>query len=357
MLNPLKTLRYLVFVMFLISNAIIASVAVWNLSLNVVAREISTYLIVLGAVGLVFIFTVIFSDLFGKDLLISRVWFELLWVILFFVMELAGATTLTARKGQVCNLNSSVMSCVPTQVLQAFTWICAICLLAYFILLLVSATLKYKDDATIWNCSVRKIIWQQTKTTAFLPPLPRFHTQVPVIAAPGPQRIVTIPEAVLSYRSGLSLSYEIEHYQPPAPDATDLGPSADAPLSPLLLQPLSMPVSPPRILQQQPQQSSSAAFTPFYPSYLQTAINPALSPQVRRPPQALSPSPPPLGDWPRHDVTSLPARGKRKQTLPAPYSFTMPTAVQQRHDQPTRSRPGGPRRRPNDHGPPIDDHT
>jgi len=240
------------------------------------------------------------------------------------------------------------MSCMSTQVLQAFTWICAICLLGYFILL-VSATLKCKDDATIWNCSVRNFIWQQTcKTTASLPPLPRFHTQAPVIAAPGPQRIITMPEAVLSYRSGLSLSYEIEHYQPPAPEATDLGPSADAPLSPLLLQP------PPRIFQQQPQQSSPATFAPFYPSYIQTVINPVLSPQL---PQVLSPSPPPLGDWHRHDVTSLPARGKRKQNPPAPYSFTMPTAVQQCHDQPTRSRPCGPRQRSSDHKPAIDDHT
>jgi hypothetical protein len=106
------------------------------------------------------------------------------------------------------------------------------------------------------------------------------------------------------------------------------------------------PSSPPRILQQ-PQQSSRAALTPFYPSYIQTAINPGLPPQVQRLPQFSPPSPPPLGDWPRRDVTSLPTRGKRKQNPPAPYSFTMPAAVQQYDDQPSRSRPLGPRRRSN----------
>jgi hypothetical protein len=53
-----------------------------------------------------------------------------------------------------------------------------------------------------------------------------------------------------------------------------------------------------------------------------------------------------LGDWPRRDAISMPARGKRKQNPPTPYSFTMPTA-QQHHDQPTRPRPSGPRRRSN----------
>jgi hypothetical protein len=375
MLNPLKLLRYLVFgecivfrpnsqttypccpVIFVISNAIITSAAVWNLSIvedigDVIARGISIYLIFLGALGLVVIFTVIFSDLCGKDIFIVRVWFELLWVVLFFMMELAGAAAITVRNGQLCNSNTSASSCASTQVLQAFTWICAISLLGYFILIFISAILKCKDDPTIWSCSVRKFFWQQTRKNATAP-LPSFRNQVPVIAAPRPRRIITVPEAVLSYRSGLSLDYEIEHYQPPAPEATDLGPSAaGAPLPPLplLFQPPSKPVSfapvPASRVVQPPQKTMPAAFAPFYPSYIQTAINPGLPPQVQRLPQGRSPSPPPLGDWPRRDAISLPARGKRKQNPPAPYSFTMPTA-QQHHDQLTRPRPSGPRRRSN----------
>jgi len=305
-----------------------------------------------------------FSDLCGKDIFIGRVWFELLWVLLFFMMELAGAAAITARNSQLCNSNTSVSSCVSTQVLQVFTWICAISLLGYFIFLYVSAILKYKDDATIWSCSVRKFFWQQTRKSATAP-LPSFRTQVPVITAPRPRRIVTVPEAELAYRSGLSLDYEIEHYQPPASEATDLGPSAaGVPLSPLplLFQPPSKPISsapvPPSRVLQPPQNTLPAAFAPFYPSYIQTAINPGLPPQVQRLPQSRSPSPPPLGDWPRRDAISLPARGKRKQNPPAPYSFTMPTA-QQHHDQSTRPRPSGPRQRTNsgDHRLPNLDHT
>lgn len=98
MLNPLKFLRYLVFgkvllcgkltynthhvfiVVFVICNAIITSVAVWNLSIlqviaadgtaspsalvkaegciSVVAKDISSYLMFVGASGLVVIFIV-----------------------------------------------------------------------------------------------------------------------------------------------------------------------------------------------------------------------------------------------------------------------------------------------------------
>lgn len=278
-----------------------------------------------------------------------------------------------------------VSSCASTQVLQGFTWICAILraysvttvfictfnrqfrytVFGYFILLFVLSVLKYKDDTTIWSWSVRKLIWQHTHKAIVppLPPLPMFRTdrtQTPVIAAPRPRRIITMPEAGLSHRSGLGLDYQIEHYQPPAPVATNLASSTDRPLSPL---PLSLPTSPTPVLSTRnvPQKPLPAAFAPFYPSYVQAAISPSISrtstahsSQVPNLSHA-SHSPPPLGDWPRRDATSLPARGKRKQNPPAPYTFTMPTAAtQQRRDQP-RSRPSGPRRRSNsgDHRPPT----
>jgi len=158
-----------------------------------------------------------------------------------------------------------------------------------------------------------------------------------------------MPEPNLSYRSGLGLDFQIEHYQPPASGVTELGPSNDRPLSPLLL---TLPTSPTPFspTTDLPQKPLPAAFAPFYPTYVQAAINPGLSRTTtehsvfRNLPGASSFSPPPLGDWPRRDATSLPARSKRKQNPPAPYSFTMPTAAQQRREQP-RPRPSGPRRR------------
>jgi len=354
MLNPLTSLRYLVFVVFVVSNAIIASASAWNLSIvediagDVAATAISIYLIVLGSLALIVIFTVIFVDLWEKDIFISRIWFELSWVILFFIMDLGGAAAITAQSSaEVCNLSSRVSLCASTEVLQSFTWICAILLFGYFILLFILSILKYKDDTAVWSWSVRKLIWQHTHKTVVppsLPPLPSFHSHVPGIAAPRPRRIIKMPEPGLSYRSGLGFDYQIEHYQPPEPGLTGLGLSTDPPLSPLSL---TLPTSPTPFIP--PQKPLPAAFAPFYPSYVQATINPRSSSehsrsQIRSLPGASSYSPPPLGDWPRRDATSLPARGKRKQNAPAPYSFTMPTSAQQRRDQP-RPRPSGPRRR------------
>ncbi|KAF8797931.1 hypothetical protein BYT27DRAFT_6909364 [Phlegmacium glaucopus] len=374
MLNPLKFLRYFVFAIFVICNAIITSVAVWNLSIveliadNVVAKEISSYLIFLGALGLVVNFTVLFFDLYGKHVFLCKVWFELLWVGLFLIMEFAGAAAITAQSnGQTCSSDTSISPCASTQVLQAFTWICAILLLGYLILLFVAALVKHRDDSTIWHCTVRNFPWvtshhvhHRKSIPASSASLPRFRTEVPFIAAPRPRRIVPVPEALLSYRSGLSLDYEIEHYQPPALSATDRRLSTYRPtsLSPST-SPVAATVSPTRI-RLQPQQTPPpkpvhTVSTPFYPTHVQIAINSDL----QRPPIAhlsqarglpLSPSPPPLGDWPRRDATSQPTRVKRKPVTPIPYTFTMPAAVQQRQPlstSTTRSRPSGPRQRSN----------
>lgn len=241
--------------------------------------------------------------------------------------------------------------------------------LGYFILLFVAAIVKHRDDHTIWHCTLRKFPWMNSSHArkSIQASLPRFRTQVPIIAAPRPRRVAAIPEAIFSYRSGLSLAYEIEHYQPPALATADLGLTADRLTSVLpSISPVAATVSPTRIRlqpQETPQKSAPAVSTSLYPSHVQTAINssiqcpsPAHLSQARRPPPA--PSPPPLGDWPRRDATSQPVRVKRKPVTPVPYSFTMPTAVQQR--QPlatptTRSRPSGPRRRSTsveNHGPP-----
>ncbi|KAF8163205.1 hypothetical protein B0H34DRAFT_312788 [Crassisporium funariophilum] len=375
MLNLLKALRYLVFVVFVICNAIIASVAVWNLSIvesiaiDASAKQISSYLIFVGASGLSLIFPVIFFELYGKNVFVGRVWFELLWVCVFFVMELAGAAAITGQSSaQVCNSVSGGLQnpsfsqdspCASTQVLQAFTWICTILLLGYFVLLVVSAIIRQREDPTIWHCSVRKFPWlngrRNLKSVPTSPSLPRFRSQTPVIAAPRPRRLAIMREAILSYRSGLSSEYEVEHYQPQPHAAPEPVPANNRPVPPI---PLAM-ASPPPLIRQQTQQAQQrqgpTLSTPFYPSYVRTAIDP--TPQAPPPAQLgqirrLPPSPPPLGDWPRLDATSRPPRIKRKPlppvVPPASYSFNAPAlsaALQPLASSPTRSRPTGPRRR------------
>lgn len=293
------------------------------------AKEIDGYLIFLGASGLLLTFSILFFELYGKDVFLSRVWFELSWVGLFCVMNLVGAAVITRYSGsQTCDLRAlaSLTSmrespCASSQVLQAFTWICAILLLGYFTLLFVLTMVKRRDDASIWHCNVRKFPLtkgQALKSAPTSPSLPRFHGQPPIIAAPRPRRIAAIREAILSYRSGLSSEYEIEHYQTP-----NLPPVA----APAARSTQKWPAPPPPVHAPVHQQPVSA--TPFYHTSVQLAIEdqqpqppaPVQQVQVRR----LPPSPPPLGDWPRLDAASRPRNTKRKPLPPVQVEQAPPT--------------------------------
>jgi preprotein translocase subunit SecG len=340
MLNLLNALRYFVFGVFVICNAIITSVSVWNLSiaeniaLDAITKQIDTYLIFVGASGLLLMFTIIFFELYGKNIFLVQVWFELLWVGLFCVMELVGAVIITSQtNSQTCNPNSrgnsralapspSQSPCASTQVLQAFTWVCAVLLLGYLIFLSILSFAKYKDDPTIWQAIVRKYPvanGQSLKSAPASPTVAHFRSQTPVIAAPRPRRLDTFRNAILSYRSGLSLDYEVEPYQPPqlmhSPPATND-----------IVTPVPVTNSSPHLFRSVDESNQSRQLplsSPFYHSSIQTALvenQSKVHPVVisERPPQMrqLAPSPPLLGDWPRPDATSRP-RTKRKP-LPLP---------------------------------------
>jgi len=315
MLNLLKILRYFVFVVFVICNAIIISVAVWNLSIveaifvDTTAKMVDGYLIFLGTSGLLLIFPILFFELYGKDVFLGRVWFELLWVVLFSLMDLVGAAVTTAHSGSQ-NCDSAVLAyltsiqespCPSSQVLQAFTWICTILLLGYLTLLCILTMVMRREDPSIWHHSVHKFPLmksQALKSTPASPSLPTFHRQS--IVAPRPRRIAALREAILSYRSGLSLEYDVEPYRTP-----DLAPARMSQMwSTLPSSSLPILTSP----QQQP-----VLATPFYHTSVQTAIEhqPQLPLQAQQSqPRQLPPSPPPLGDWPQLDATSRPRNVK-----------------------------------------------
>lgn len=391
MLAAFKAFRYTVFGFFVICNATIASVAVWNMSIvqainwKLSSTQIDAYLIFLGSSGLALILPVLFFELFEKNVVLGRIWFECTWTALFGAMELAGAITLTAvTHTQLCQrlrIFTSSSSCTSTQVLQAFTWLSAILLLCYFALLFGAAMVKFKQDPTIWHCSARKFQWlygrRALSSAPASPTLPRFQRTAPVIIAPKPRRPPTggEPPAVFSYRSGLGLEYEIEHYKPP-PTSTQV----DKPMPPI-----PSAVVPGRT----PQNMISNL---FYPDYVQSALQ-SQPPQHAQPFGAagirpLPASPPPLGDWPRLDATSRPTKSKQRppraekpphQHRQEPPQQHSPPRAERSHQQQRstqrerppqqspprevlasnslpRTRPTGPRRRANstDRPPPLD---
>jgi len=385
-----KVFRYIVFGVFVVCSAVIASVAVWNLGFvnsssfewRSSATSVDGYLIFLGACGLALIFPIIFMDLAAVNIVIGRVWFECVWVSLFGVMELAGAITLTAvSRAHQCDPTvrvSLASRCRSTQVLQGFTWICAIFLLSYAILLVYSALMHRKKDHTIWCCSTRKFPWlgirhHNLPSAPTSPSLPRFiqRQSTPPVVAPKPRRAAPIHDVIYAYRSGLSLEYEIEHFQPPTsmptPDPQNFSPAPAAAGRPMLLPLQTTDLS----------SGDNAFLAALYPQHVQSVLSGTQPPQPtqshliphRRQQPVAQPSP--LGDWPRMDATSRPSdrsKAKVKRKRPPSMELTQevveaasgdrnPTepliagpstvADQPVETLPRRPRPSGPRRRSN----------
>ncbi|KAJ7273606.1 hypothetical protein B0H12DRAFT_500211 [Mycena haematopus] len=296
-MNFLATLRYLVFAVFIVCNAILSSVAVWNSSLVPSSSRhfhTDTYIVVVGALGLALTFTRIFVELVRRNAFTSRVWFEILWTTTFFGLDLGGAIILSAvgladackpatiqsRKSQPQSLPPG--ACSSSHVLMGFTWLCT------FILHNFPPLTSRRSNAPV---------------SSFLP---RFtQDKAPMVASPVPRRPNTVPPALYTLRSvGLDSQYQIEHFQPPTR-------TFDHPL------PSSPVTSPAHYLHMNPSNAGNVqAAVALYPQFLSSAYVTQLPPaRTQPPPTPLHPSrrpsrsPPPLGDWPRADA---PLRIKRK---------------------------------------------
>jgi len=188
-------------------------------------------LIFVGVSGLLLVFPILFIELYGKETFLSKVWFELTWISVFWVLELVSASLITDQSNtHLCddqlqllatNLNHT-SPCTSAQVLQAFTWICAILVFGYLSLLSISTILRHKTDPAIFQCSVRKFPWlsvglRQLSSTPQSPSKDKFHDEEPRIVAPKPQRL-TIPfgEAFVAHRRGISQEYAIDNFKFPA---------------------------------------------------------------------------------------------------------------------------------------------
>jgi hypothetical protein len=348
MTDILKVVRYCIFFVFVISNAVTTSVAVWNLSivesstLFVTAKQLDIYLITLGSTGLFLIFPIIFFEIYGRVVFLNRVWFELLWVGIFGLMELVGASFLTSQStSQLCVDTQSDLTidpalqespCKSTQVLLGFTWTPAILLLGYLSLLLILSCVKNDRDRKVWFAGVKTYPWIESvkilDSAPNTPSKPMFRSKTPVIYAPKPQRTAA---PILAYRGGIGSEYEIEHFKPS--DNAEAGPSYLKPVPPVPVPTLDH-FQFPRPLPQQPEQMPQPVFsTPFYHSSVNRVID--SQPGAPQPPPSaqlaqvrrLPPSPPPLGDWPRLDATSKP-RTKRKP-LPMPQAEPPPSGPPQ----------------------------
>jgi NADH:ubiquinone oxidoreductase subunit 6 (subunit J) len=345
--------RYALFAAFVICHAITCSVAVWNLSLAQTVGQnmgVDVFIISVGAIALLFIFSIIILELTLKNTIVGRVWFESAWVGFFFLLEFCASVSLAAiGPGIMCTarmMEFNTGSCNSTRVLLVFDWICTLLLLGYLILLTASAHMNQKENPRVWQCSVQEVFSVDTpiyRAGLVSPTLPSFVKKMaPSIVAPQPRHPPT--QAINAHISGLSPDYAIEHFRFPT----------ERPIPPV-------PAAPPP--QHQVQNTREATATLFYPQQVQQTIRsqplttPVTVPTTKQT-RAPADSPPPLGNWPRADVISQPARSKRE----APRRFILtPTVALHTSPNPKippksapLTRPTGPRSGRGPRPPPLD---
>jgi len=313
MAGLLVCFRYGVFVLFTICNAVIASVGVWNLSLSEdvgYRNQISGYLVFLGAFALLWIFPVAFIDLLRREAITSRIWFECVWVGLFWVMELSGAAAVSAIVSDVmCPAQAqpwSTPACTSTKVLMAFTWICTITLLVYLVTLATSTIIHQPIDNKIWHASTRDFAWFATRSSlGSAPPSPVSEkSRSFVVAAPRPQRPI-------AWEPSPAAAFAAIQQLPPAHGSNRDRPAAS---------------TSPKVSHQRPilpKISTGSAMPSLYPAHMHSSITPDISSSLARQATLAEPSPSPLGSWPQKTASAR--RSKRK---PPPLQLTPAVPVQ-----------------------------
>ncbi|KAK0210647.1 hypothetical protein DFS33DRAFT_309005 [Desarmillaria ectypa] len=285
--------RYAFVGLFLVFNAINASVAVWSLSLiQLIGLKypLDIYLTVVGACGLAMSFLIVFVEAAYDNPITGRVWFECTWVGLFFIMNFCGTVALSTLKPALCTFDArrriGGIGCVSNQVIQAFSWITIVLLFGYLMMLTITCLIRQKTDARIWLYHIRDLDTPSSRLPSppTSPTIPYFRKDNAAIVAPLPRR----PGPSVNMMRGLDSSYDVEVYEPPPARVPrnnfvpqpkfSVGNQAPAPsLYPQHVQ-SSMVITPSRMQMQEP-----------------------AHPHPNNPP-----SPPPLGDWPRADILSRP---------------------------------------------------
>ncbi|THH05452.1 hypothetical protein EW145_g4780 [Phellinidium pouzarii] len=337
------------------------------------------FLIFVGAFGLVVVFPVLFIEVTRRGAVSSRVWFEVSWITLFWVLNLAGAVAGSAVVSKaMCNFTSAEVhhsgpACASARVLVVFSWLntafrassrlfdnltksaltryylCSLVVL-YFVLLMGFVIVHQKEDTGVWYTNVREFSWFETKQclrsapNSPIGPGARFVKQkLPSLVAPKPRR----PPVFVHQRAGLSSRVEIEHF-------TDVATIEEQPLPP------------------NPVVVALAASNPFafYPAHVQTSMQASSTHQNNSYyPSNPGPSPPPIRNWPRPinyndeerpkseraaqkqransnglTTASNPRKNGRSKASPPPIAPERSTAVEA-PVSPSRSRPTGPRTR------------
>lgn len=120
-----------------------------------------------------FVFSVIYVELLHRHAITGRIWFECVWVELFWLLHLGGATAVTVLYHHVCNSTPLIQHdfCTSTRLLVAFTWFMSVILLSYFSVVVLLTLFCMREDPAIWDRYIHKFPWNLSRR-----PIPRSVT-------------------------------------------------------------------------------------------------------------------------------------------------------------------------------------
>jgi len=325
MQNPLLvySYRYYLFVITIISNAIICSAAAWNLPISQNANlhtqsHIDSYMIFLGALSLLVLLSMLFADVFSRRAFTGRVWVECLWIDFLWLLHFLGSIIVTTNLPRDMCLPQVervyVNSCASVKLLMAFSWICTINLFIYLVFLVGSAIVHQRRDGAVWSAQVRSYPWYHLycHELGSSPKLLRHHDPAP-ITAPQPQhpigllRVSVLSSLFRAERRSYQPDGDIEHIAP-QPTMQQARPVSTLPTTLYPLHVLAVLETTPET-EPEPEAGGGLSFSPRF----------SQPQQHRRSSLIVDGGPQPLLNWPRADIMSNPPpkRGVARKKVPA----------------------------------------
>lgn len=164
-MNAFLVVRYGAFALYIVFSALIGSFSALNMGYLMngtkvtspgMIQGIDTYLLILSIVNMVFLFPVIGIELVRRGALTSKIWFELLWNVLFLLAFLGGAVVATLNyPDTMCSkAGTGEGSCLTAIILIAIAWMTTSLYLIYLISLVVYTFSQAKHTHNIWSSSV-----------------------------------------------------------------------------------------------------------------------------------------------------------------------------------------------------------
>ncbi|KDQ12428.1 hypothetical protein BOTBODRAFT_56718 [Botryobasidium botryosum FD-172 SS1] len=221
--------RYASMSLLVLFNGIICSVAAWNFELfsdRGLYIPVDVLLIFVGGLAVITILPVLAVDIMRTGATTSHVWFELVWVGVFWILELSGASALTAMTPTLlCNPTATATylpsTCMSTRALLAFTWLSTILLSVHLAMLLISALAHNGTHPHVWYTGVSDFPWFAHTTSSSTAPQTWTGRQklgsLEDMPSTTPAGAVAPPPAWTTWNSERPSQPQPARYEPPRP--------------------------------------------------------------------------------------------------------------------------------------------